>query len=149
MKKQASYKCEGSRETKWEKIIIKLYNKMVWLDGFTQLHLFHGLLDSEILRGTISTTRNLWLLNCITKKAFTERFWRRWHQRPAAKNRQFSTESPDLFTFFSFSLRIQMILRTQLRGSGAFSNVRGRRGRLIVYHAKRIPLLKFPRMSFA
>ena len=53
MKKQASYKCEGNRETKREKIIIKLYNKMVWLDGFTQLHLFHGLLDSEILRGIL------------------------------------------------------------------------------------------------
>ena len=33
------------------------------------------------------------------------------------------------FYVFSFSLRIKMILRTQLRGSGAFSNVRGRRGR--------------------
>ena len=26
---------------------------MVWLDGFTQLHLFHGLLDTEILRGIL------------------------------------------------------------------------------------------------
>ena len=45
-----------------------------------------------------------------------------------------------------------MILRTQLRGSGEFSNVigaGGEGGELIVHHAKRIPLLKFPRMSFA
>ena len=27
---------------------------MIWLDGFTQLHLFHGLLDSEILRKKIA-----------------------------------------------------------------------------------------------
>ena len=33
------------------------------------------------------------------------------------------------FYVFSFSLRIKMILRTQLRGSGAFSNARGQRGR--------------------
>ena len=26
---------------------------MVWLDGFTQLHLFRGLLDNEILRGIL------------------------------------------------------------------------------------------------
>ena len=26
---------------------------MVWLDRFTQHHLFHGLLDREILRGTL------------------------------------------------------------------------------------------------
>ena len=34
-------------------IIIKLHNKIVWLDGFTQHHLLHGLLDSEVLRGIL------------------------------------------------------------------------------------------------
>ena len=52
VKKQASYKCGGNRESNWEKnyylTLSKLHDKMVWLDGFTQLHLFHGLLDSEI-----------------------------------------------------------------------------------------------------
>ena len=52
---------------------------------------------------------------------------------------------------FSFSLQIQMILRTQLRGSRAFQmqGAGGGGGRLIVHHAKRIPLLELPRMSFA
>ena len=50
-------------------IFIKLHNKIVWLDGFKQRHLFHGLLNREILRGI---------------------------------------------------LRIQMILRTQFKGIGAF-----------------------------
>ena len=121
---------------------------MVWLDGFTELHLFHGLLDSEILRGTISTTRNLWLLRLHCQKSI---HWALLKMTPEACRKESAVldwiSRP--FYVFSFSLRIQMILRAQLRGSGAFSNVRGRRGRLIVYHAKRIPLLKVPRMSFA
>ena len=34
-------------------IFIKLHNKIVWLDGFKQRHLFLGLLDREILRGIL------------------------------------------------------------------------------------------------
>ena len=34
-------------------IFIKLHNKIVWLDGFKQHHLFHSLLDREILRGIL------------------------------------------------------------------------------------------------
>ena len=40
-----------------------------------------------------------------------------------------------------------MILRTQFKGMEPFVNVSGRW--FIVYQAKRIPLLKFPRMSLA
>ena len=108
---------------------------MVWLYGFTQLHLFHDLPNNEILRGPIFTTRNLWLLNCIAKKASTKRSWR-WHQRPAAKNRQFSTECPNLFTFFPLAYEYKWFLRPTLRGSGAFSNARGRQGR---WEAHRTP----------
>ena len=55
---------------------------------------------------------------------------------------------------YVFPLRIQRILWTQFRGSGAFLNVTGAGGDgggLIVHHAKRIhvPLLKFLRMPFA
>ena len=37
---------------------------MVWLDGFTQLHLFHSLVDNEVY----FYNENHWLLNCIAKK---------------------------------------------------------------------------------
>ena len=51
-------------------------------------------------------------------------------------------------TFYLFPLRIQMILRTQFKGTGAFCKRKGLAGEvggLIVHQAKRLPLLKFPR----
>ena len=43
--------------------------------------------------------------NYIAKEAFTECSWRGRHQGPAAQNRQFSTESPDLLTFFLYEYK--------------------------------------------
>ena len=104
---------------------------MVCLYGFTQLHLFHDLPDSEILWGTIFTTRNLWLLNCIAKKAFTiiKALLKKMTPQACRKELAVLDWISKPFYIFSFSLQVQMILRTQLRGSGAFPNARGRRGR--------------------
>ena len=72
---------------------------MVFLDGFTQLHLFHGLLDNEVY---FYNEKSLAIkLHC--QKEFTELLLKGGHLWPAAQNRQSSTESPNVFP-----LRIQM-----------------------------------------
>ena len=90
------------------------------------------------------------LLNCIAKKASTKRSWR-WHQRPAAKNRQFSTESPNVLTFFPLVYEYKWFLGPSYETAEDFQTQGAGGGgeRVIVHHAKRIPLLKFPRVSFA
>ena len=120
---------------------------MVWLYGFTQLHLFHDLPNNEILRGTIFTTRNLWLLNCIAKKASTKRSWK-WHQRPTAKNRQFSTESPNLFTFFPLVYEYKWFLRPSYEAAEHFQTQAA--GGVVASHAEVLrgsSRVSSPRMS--
>ena len=54
--------------------------------------------------------------------------------------------------FNVFPLRLQMILKTQFKGIGAFCKRKGPAGDVggsSYTKAKRIPLLKFPRMSLA
>ena len=74
---------------------------MVLLDGFTQLHLFHGLLDNEVY---FYNEKSLAIkLHC--QKEFTELLLKGGHLWPAAQNRQSSTESPNLFTFFRYEYK--------------------------------------------
>ena len=74
---------------------------MVLLDGFTQLHLVHGLLDNEVY---FYNEKSLAIkLHC--QKEFTELLLKGGHLWPAAQNRQSSTESPNLFTFFLYEYK--------------------------------------------
>ena len=108
---------------------------------------------AKFLRGTIFTTGNLWLLKKLhCKKSIHWVLLKR--KTPGSRRTESAVLDWITRPSYVFPLRIQRILWTQFRGSGAFSNVTGAGGEgggLIVHHAKRIhvPLLKFLRMPFA
>ena len=94
---------------------------MVLLDGFTQLHLFHGLLDNEVY---FYNEKSLAIkLHC--QKAFTECAWE--EDTRGLPNRIGSPRlNPQTFLRFSFTNTTDF--RTQFRGIRAFYKRKGPAG---------------------
>ena len=94
---------------------------MVWLDGFTQLHLFHSLVDNEVY---FYNEKSLAIkLHC--QKVFTECAWE--EDTRGLPNR---IGSPRLNhqTFLRFSFTNTTDFRTQFRGIRAFYKRKGPAG---------------------